>query len=681
MNFFIRKVQSNIWSVVLIAIVSVFVYSNTATNGYSIDDELVVYNHPQVMKGLDGIYDIFTTHYVIQEDHQYGYRPITKASFAIEYYFFGHNPMLSHLINALLYGFLCVMLFVVFKKIFRFTSNENLFLLLAVLLFAVHPIHTEVVASLKNREEILCFLFGLMAMYCFAHPFSLRKIHFYIFGFFFIVLSIITKQNGVVFAVLVPLQIYFFNINYNKEATFDIKVYNKIFISKLDLKNYVEYASSFIKNNSKKVLGFIILIFITFSISYLSIKVPETHLPTNSEVQYWHNPNYTQPTFERKVFLFLESNLFYLQKLIYPSPLLFYYGYNMFPLESVFTFKTMVSFLIFLFLMLIAIALIIKKHILSFSILFYFISISIFLNLFMPIAGIVAERFVFIASWGFCLGFVFLIFSFFKQPIVQLSVEETKNKPKLKKNYVPLVIFPFLLIFSYQTMQRNKDWKDGFSIVEADIKHLNNSFFANSYYATKLDVMSNQNSNYGVLTKMTKHYKRAIEIYPDYDKVWNNLGRIYFEEYQNIDSAKYYFTNAIRINPNNHYAQFHIAYINQIQGRIEEAKNGYLKTLNIYPKFENALLLLSNLYLYQFNKLDSAYYYNMVAANYYPNSESVLLNTGNFYLFTGDTLNAVEKYETAFSINPNNRNNAKSLYEYFIKTNNNTKADYYERYF
>ncbi len=668
-------------SIAIIALVSVGIYSNTMLNNYSIDDELVVYNHPQVMKGLDGIYEIFTTHYVIQEDHQYGYRPITKASFAIEFHFFGQNPMLSHLINALLYGFLCVMLFVIFKKIFKFSSSENLFLLLAVLLFAVHPIHTEVVASLKNREEILCFLFGLMAMYCFTHTFSFKKIHFYIFGFIFICLSIITKQNGVVFALLIPLQIYFFNLNYNKEAAFSIKIFNKFVAPKFELKKHVDNALSFLRNNSKRVLGLLLIILLTSFISYLSIKVPEAQLPTNSEVQYWHNPNYTQPTLEREVFLFLESNFFYLQKLIYPSPLLFYYGYNMFPLESVFTFKTIVSFLIFLVLMIIAIVLILKKHILSFSILFYFISISIFLNLFMPIAGIVAERFVFIASWGFCLGIVFLVFSVFKQPIVQLSVEKSKNKSKIQKNYVSLVFVPFLLIFSYQTMQRNKDWKDGFSIVQADIQHLNNSFFANSYYATKLDISSNHDRNFGVIQSMTKYYKRAIEIYPDYDKVWNNLGRIYFEEYQNIDSAKYYFTNAVRINPNNHYAQFHIAYINQIQGEFEDAKNGYLYTLKINPRFENALLLLSNIYLYQFNKLDSASYYNMVAANYYPNSESVLLNTGNFYFYTGDTLKAVEKYETAFSINPNNRNNAKSLYEYFIKTNNNTKADYYERYF
>lgn len=681
MSFMNFKRLSTHLSIAIIALVSVGIYLNTMFNEYSIDDELVVYNHPQVMQGLDGIYEIFTTHYVIQEDHQYGYRPITKASFAIEYHFFGQNPLVSHLINALLYGFLCVFLFVVFKKIFKFSSDENLFLLLAVLLFAVHPIHTEVVASLKNREEILCFLFGLMAMYCFSKPLILKKIYFYILGFAFIVLSILTKQNGVVFAMLIPLQIYFFNINYDKERTFSIKIFNKFVAPKLELKKHFDNVLSFLKNNSKKVLGFFIILGISFTIAYLSIKIPEAQLPTNSEVQYWHNPNLTQPTFERKVFLFLESNLFYLKKLVYPSPLLFYYGYNMFPLESIFTLKTIVSFLIFLFLIMIAIALIIKRHILSFFIFFYFISISIFLNLFMPIAGIVAERLVFIASWGFCLGIVFLVFSILKQPIIQSLIEESKSNLKLQKNYVPIVFLPLLLIFSYQTLQRNKDWKDGFSIVQADIQYLNNSFFANSYYATKLDILSNHYGNLGVIQRMTKYYKRAIEIYPDYDKVWNNLGRIYFEEYQNIDSAKYYFTNAIRINPNNHYAQFHIAYINQIQGRIEEAKAGYIRTLQIYPKFENALLLLSNLYLYQFNKIDSAYYYNNVAAKYYPVSESVLLNTGNFYLFTGDTLNAVEKYETAFSINPNNRNNAKSLYEYFIKTNNNTKADYYERYF
>jgi 4-amino-4-deoxy-L-arabinose transferase-like glycosyltransferase len=94
-------------------------YANTLLNGYALDDHLVTTSaHPQISKGLEAIPEIFATHYVSWNDYNVDYRPLVKAIFAIEYQLFGESPKVGHLINVLLYGLTCVLLFQVLIKLF-----------------------------------------------------------------------------------------------------------------------------------------------------------------------------------------------------------------------------------------------------------------------------------------------------------------------------------------------------------------------------------------------------------------------------------------------------------------------------------------------------------------------------------------------------------------------------------
>ena len=146
----------------LLGIFTLFVFFNTIFNGYNIDDELVTRNHPVTSKGLDAIGEIFTTPYYSDVmGYSYGYRPIVHLTFALEHEIFGEKPLISHLINLLLYFFSVVLLFRFLIKLFG-QKNLNL-VFIAVLFFSVHPIHSEVVASIKNRDEILAFLFAMLA--------------------------------------------------------------------------------------------------------------------------------------------------------------------------------------------------------------------------------------------------------------------------------------------------------------------------------------------------------------------------------------------------------------------------------------------------------------------------------------------------------------------------------------
>ena len=146
----------------ILIIVGCIVFANTLMNGYNMDDELVTRNHPLTSQGVKAIGEIFSSSYYSDEmGYAYGYRPIVHLSFAIEHAFFGEKAEVSHLINLILYlaGVLTL-----FKVLARWFEKDQLkWAFLAALLFLIHPVHVEVVASIKNRDELLAFLFAVMS--------------------------------------------------------------------------------------------------------------------------------------------------------------------------------------------------------------------------------------------------------------------------------------------------------------------------------------------------------------------------------------------------------------------------------------------------------------------------------------------------------------------------------------
>lgn len=198
-NFFSEKYFPHI-----IFAFSFLLYFNSVFNDYNLDDELVTQNHRLTSKGISAIPEIFRSpYYQDNAGYKYEYRPIVLVSFAIEHSIFGDKPLTSHLINVLLYAALCLLLFHVLKKLLY--EYNPLFPFLIAMIYAAHPIHTEVVDSIKNRDEILALIFGLLALF-FAESFCVRKnwIALILTPLFFI-LGILSKSTTISFVVLIPL--------------------------------------------------------------------------------------------------------------------------------------------------------------------------------------------------------------------------------------------------------------------------------------------------------------------------------------------------------------------------------------------------------------------------------------------------------------------------------------------
>lgn len=197
------------WYYVIVFAFSFLLYANSIGNDYNLDDEIVTINHRLTSKGISAIGEIFTSPYYQDESgYSYEYRPIVLTTFAIEHSMFGDNPQVSHFINTLLYALLCTLLLKVLSDLFA--GYSFWFSFIAVMLFAAHPMHTEVVSSIKNRDELLALAFALGALF-FSIKFARNyKPQWLVIALILFSLALLSKSTVVSFIALIPIALIVF---------------------------------------------------------------------------------------------------------------------------------------------------------------------------------------------------------------------------------------------------------------------------------------------------------------------------------------------------------------------------------------------------------------------------------------------------------------------------------------
>jgi tetratricopeptide (TPR) repeat protein len=628
----------------LIIAFSFVLYGNTISNRYAIDDFYVTANNPLVQQGIKAIPAIFTSYYInisAEEggQHNYGYRPIAKATFAIEWQIFRENPYVSHFMNILLYALTGLLLFQLLRKLLK--HHHVLFPFLTVMLFLAHPLHTEVVASLKNREELLSFLGALLALKYFLKFHETGKKPNLLWATLSLVLGFLSKANIVTFLFIIPLTFYFFT---------DIK--------------------------PKKI---ILLTTAMLAILIITALLPRLFLGTSTRpIQFIENPLYFGVGPELRIGTSMMALLFYLKMLIFPHPLVFYYGFNMIPVSGMGNPLVWVSMLLHLGLLGFAIWKIRQKHILSFAVLFYLVSISPFANLITTPTGIVAERFLYVASLGFCLAMVYGLFRLFGS--------EPAN-PKMNRKAVNYVLLASALIAipaTAKTIDRNNDWRDELTLYAADMPYLEHSAKANFIYATNLRSSVIDRLKSGVPRNQVKpdalicikHFKRATAVYPEYPDAWNNLGEVFLLVLNEPDSAIQYFEKATVTNPEFTAAFYNLGYTYQVTDQDEKAIPNYEKALELEPYEIRAMSNLAKLYQ-KTGQTEKAIQLNEDIILIEPGLDLPYINLGTYAMRNGEPEKALEYFAKAIELNPNNFELNMKLRNYYQKVGDSTKADYY----
>lgn len=196
---------------IVIALAALLAYSNTLWNDYNLDDELVTENHALTGNDFATLKNLFSEpYYKDAAGNKYEYRPMVMATFFFEFLAFGRNPHVSHCINVLLYAATCVLLFFLLRLLFGTVKYSVPLAFGITLFFLLHPLHTEVVASIKNRDELLSLFFGTIA-WIFALQFADKKswVYFPLYLLFFIA-ALFSKQTTITLSILIPASIVLF---------------------------------------------------------------------------------------------------------------------------------------------------------------------------------------------------------------------------------------------------------------------------------------------------------------------------------------------------------------------------------------------------------------------------------------------------------------------------------------
>lgn len=462
---------------------SFLLYANTLNHDYTIDDLIVVTSNKMTQEGVSAIPDIFKHSYLYGYDgrEDESYRPLTLTSFAIEKTFFDAKPGVSHLIQVVLYG-LCIL--VLFKFLSLLFSEERKKLVIAItLLFMLHPIHTEVVANVKSRDELLSALFLFTALWLFAKWILQRQILLIVLALVAFFAATLSKETAVLGVLLFPATYYF-----------------------MQASNLIEVV--------KKSMVFALPFFLYFGIRAIVLSDVLISEPIDPVANSLALAQSSGELFTSNLSIFAK----YMQLAVLPVQLSWDYSIASFPLVgfgSVGTILGLMSILILLGLLVFGL---LRKNIIGFAALIFVSTFALTSNFFFLINCTLGERFLFMPVLGIVMILVLLVDALLK------------NRPK-SVGYILLGIFS--VFFMGRTFTRNAEWKNNLSIYESGVAVSPNSVKTHFNLGTEY---LEQGNRAAVGPAKTEWYRRAIselqiakDIYPKYVNTFENMGFVYAE--------------------------------------------------------------------------------------------------------------------------------------------------------
>jgi len=594
---------------------SFLLYGNTLFNDYALDDAIVITQNRFTKKGFSGIKDLLTTEYFTgffgkQKNLVSGgrYRPLSTVTFAIEYEFFGESPGISHFFNIILYAVTGYFLFLVLLQLFPISNKKKWWLslpVLATVLWLAHPIHTEAVANIKGRDEILTMLGGLLALWYAIKFARQKKVIQLVWSSLFIFLGIMAKETAITFLFIIPFAIYLF-VDKHWKILFSVTV--PLFV---------------------------------VTIIYLLIRFSIIGLPTQEIPQELMNNPFLHATGGEKFATIILTFIIYIKLLFVPYPLTYdYYPYHI-HLVNFDNPWVIFSILFYLALVVIAFVTLKRNKIIAFALFFYFATFSLVSNVLFPVGTFMNERFMFLPSVGFALILAYYLLKFFA------------TKPKILLTISLLILIPY----AGETIVRNRDWKDDLTLFTHDVKISYDSAKSNTSAGGKLIEAAKREKNPAKKEKMLKtalfYLHRAVNIYPRYTDALLLLGNGFYEDNKQIDSTWYYYKKILLMNPNyqNVFNNLKIVLNDSIP---PQKRLHILYDVNsVSPNKFWVLYQIGNIYGRELNNLDSSITYLLKAEKLSPNAVQVQKDLGVAYGMKKDYTNSLLHSKKAAQLKPN----------------------------
>ncbi len=511
---------------------AVVLYAASAGFGYVLDDQMVIWENAYVQQGFGGLRDIFAYDsfmgffqkkealYLLEGGR---YRPLSLATFAVEVGIFGKDhPGVSHIVNIILYGLTGVLLYRILAGLFPMKENGRWYFslaFLASLIFVLHPLHTECIANIKGRDEIMALLGSLGALYAVLKYYDRNSTAWLVLAGVLLFLALLSKENAITFVAVIPLTVWFFTklpAGRSLTSTLPLLAATLLFI-------IVRY----------KALGFM-----------LSHGKPITDL--------MNDPFMGMARSEKLATTFLTLG-WYLKLLFVPHPLTHdYYPYHV-PKVTFADWRVLLSLALYLGMSVWALLNLRKRSVPAYSIAFWLITLSIVSNLFVSVGTFMNERFTYMPSIAFCILAAWFI--------TRKLPEWFKEQPEQPGILAAGLMIGVAAFFGWKTVTRVPDWKDAASLNEAAIRVSYNSARSHCFYVTSLykDVYQKTKDpvqKAALVDSMEYHIKRSLEINPNYSAALvmrSAVAAARFEQDHQLDKLFHefeYIMEKIPYNPN-----------------------------------------------------------------------------------------------------------------------------------
>jgi len=492
-------------------------YGQTLLGDFVFDDRNIV-ERQSLLSDLTQIHKTLTLNYW---DPTSGlYRPVAMASYAFNYIVFGQNPWSFHLVNLILYALSVWLLALVLEKLF----NDKILSYLAALIFLVLPIHTEAVANIVGRTEILALFFSLLVFWELLR----EKIVWWRVGIWF-ALALGSKETALAAAPIALLIIYL-----KEKGLFTRESLRKYLWPALSLSagGILYFGARWL------VLGKAHFLKATATI----VEIPLMFVPA-----------------KERIFTALKVLTMYLRKIFWPFNLCSDYSYNQIPVVKNFFSAEVLIGAVFLFL-LVAGIFIFRKRSPALSLataifLFSFLPIS---SLFFPVGAIAGERWMYFPSAGICLFLAWLILK-----ICRLA------PPKFFEYLFWIITLAIIIFYGILSYQRAWDW-----LTEKKL-------FTNAARCAPQSVMSHTNLGAvyyldGDIASAKEEWLLANKIYDGYPTAINDMGLIYWKE-GNKNEARKYFLRALDSSYPYYGAYENLALMAMEEKNWQEAKDWLMK--------------------------------------------------------------------------------------------------------
>lgn len=460
------------WHLPLIIIAALAAYINTLGHSFALDDVAVISQNSIVKQGFKGIPHLLNTFYWqgYWESNAGLYRPLSLITFAVEWQLSPNNPGIHHFFNIAYYVIVCCLAYKLICKWFG-TPDPGI-ALLATLLFIVHPAHTEVVANIKSRDELLALLFFLWSALV-LKPGNVRSVLLSSVLFF---ISLFAKEGAV---MLLPVLLIYVQLSLKQT----IAQTAKLFIP-------------------------------SFALTAIWLLIHQAVIHSGPpQITYTYSDNAlvaAHSVVEQKATA-LGILARYFVKLIFPYELSYDYSFNQIPVIGFASLPALAGLALFAGLILGFFKAYKKDVFITVAIAFILFPLLLTCNLFFNIGATAADRFLFVSTLGSSMLLVYLPYQ---------GIKNVNQRPLIFYGALALT-----LIFIVMTVKRNKAWKDDFTLFESDVNVATNSARTHFNYGTALMGRA-KGPNEPMMNDARKELETAINIDPHYYDAYINLGSI-----------------------------------------------------------------------------------------------------------------------------------------------------------